>query len=115
MSTKNQRLEIDEIFLEAIELPSEERAAFLDKRCKNLNAQIRIEVEELLTEDEGSSLPNLWKENPDLALANVLRSDEFNGSAEDVGSNVGNSDGSWEGISLGCVEGTAAGSEWALD
>ena len=50
---------IDEIFLEAIELPAEDRPAFLALRSAGLDSIVREEVEKLLEADIEASMADL--------------------------------------------------------
>lgn len=58
------RAQVEEIFLEALELPAAERAAFLDARCAQASA-VRAEVESLLDSwDVPGLVPQMDEERP---------------------------------------------------
>lgn len=52
MFDSNEQARIDTLFAQAIGLPAQERAAFLDRECKSNESDLRSEVERLLSHDE---------------------------------------------------------------
>ena len=85
----NHESEIDQVFLETIERPLNERSAFLDRRCEGLDPLVREEVKKLLDADRDASEADLTSSAPRLDVAQFLASTYDGGSSEDVGSVIG--------------------------
>lgn len=87
MDSEQQLAQIDDIFLEAVELESAEaRAAFLDCRCAELEPRIRIEVEKLLAADKEAFTANISA--AELNIAEFVATTAA-GSLDDVEQTVG--------------------------
>ena len=87
--TNHESSEIDQVFLETIERPLNERSAFLDRRCEGLDPLVREEVQKLLEADRDASEADLTASAPRLDVAKFLASTYDGGSSEDVGSVIG--------------------------